>query len=119
MRYPYVQTKRNGKKKLAHRAIMEEHLGLSLGRFEFVHHKNGNKRDNRIENLEVVTPVEHAQHHQQIYPLTKVCVVCGIEFTPHKTKRKRAQACGWDCGRELAARRSREAASLARFLGGR
>ena len=48
-----------------HRKIMEEHIGRKLTRYEVVHHINGNKKDNRIKNLQLMTLSEHSRIHQK------------------------------------------------------
>lgn len=51
------QQKHKGKWVLQHRIIMEDLLGKKLTRAEKVHHINGDRKDNRIENLEMYTGV--------------------------------------------------------------
>src|SRR5690349_21304657 len=48
-----------------HRLIMQNHLGRKLTFNEVVHHKDGNKRNNSIENLEVLERSSHSRQHMQ------------------------------------------------------
>lgn len=49
-----------------HRLIMEQYLGKKLTTKEHVHHINGNKLDNRIENLEVLIDSKHHSKHKRM-----------------------------------------------------
>lgn len=53
----------DGRRIYRYRYVMEQHLGRPLRADEQVHHVNGDKTDDRLENLELLTASEHSQHH--------------------------------------------------------
>ena len=65
-----------------HRFVMEKHLGRVLKRYEWIHHINENKTDNRIENLQLMSPAVHRKTHAKY----KGCVECGDRQRPAKTE---------------------------------
>jgi len=60
-----------------HRYFMEQYLGRELTRTEVIHHINGVKTDNRIENLKICSNSEHGTEHARIYIEEKKCTNCG------------------------------------------
>ena len=49
--------------KRQHRIVMEDAIGRELSEDELVHHLNGKKQDNRIENLQIVSKAQHIKIH--------------------------------------------------------
>lgn len=50
---------------LVHRKVMEDFIGRKLRNDEIVHHKDMNKLNNDISNLEILTRSEHTKLHNE------------------------------------------------------
>ena len=97
MKNPYKRTTYKGKPIDEHRKVMEQYLGRKLESWEIVHHINGDKRDNKIENLQLMTQDEHNKLHKEKLLKTKICIECGKEFEPPVKHRGRNKVCSKEC----------------------
>ena len=84
----------SGRPRMEHNIVWEQHNGPIPTGFQ-VHHINHIKNDNRIENLELLTPLEHKRLHSGCYKndkgeWIKPCRLCGthksIETEYYKRK---------------------------------
>lgn len=63
----YLARKNKNKVEFFHRFLMDDELWI-IGKINHVHHINGDKKDNRRKNLQIISKEEHfAQHDKERY----------------------------------------------------
>jgi hypothetical protein len=89
---------------------MENHLGRLLTSDEVVHHKDKNKHNNTIANLQLLSNEEHSAIHSkdnEATPITLVCPACNGVFSGTKSsvgfklKHGKTPCCSRKCARSL------------------
>jgi len=98
----YVMFRMDGRDKLIHRHVMEAYLGRPLTVDEVVHHKDGNRLNNQLDNLEIMYQGDHARRHlkrmdvlrgrkgqSKGIPTIAFCIVCPRFFIKPSCRRSR------------------------------
>jgi hypothetical protein len=84
-----------------YRLIMEKHINRLLKPYEQIHHINGNKLDDRFENLEILNKSDHQKLHGEWNKgkLNTYCAKCQKQFhvRPCKLKQNKAIFCSRIC----------------------
>lgn len=95
---------------LLHRVMMENHLGRLLEPDEVVHHKDHNKHNNVISNLELMLSKEHNRMHSSTGRtfIELVCPECGKTFFKEKRQIKKGKHtfCSRSCNGKFQRRHS-------------
>lgn len=96
-----------------HRVIVENALGRLLEPHEHVHHKDEDKTNNDLANLEVLHRVDHAREHGQAKTnlVERTCPICSATFTlkahvlRQRLERTGDATCSRACGAKLGRQR--------------
>jgi len=104
------------KYQLEHRLVVEADLGRPLRSDEEVHHLNGDKLDNRAENLEVLSPTDHQHRHgasvrARRTRVTFTCQHCGAAYERKASRAGETRFCSASC-RSKASWVARRAAAM-------
>ena len=80
----YKHIRKNGGYKREHQFICEQHLGRKLEKWEVVHHINGVKLANNIENLFVCSRKQHNKAHNSCFGLVVSLMERGLAYFDRK-----------------------------------
>ena len=69
--YRITSGKEGNHGKMLHRLIYEDYHKCTLLPWANIHHRNFNKHDNRIENLQLLSASDHQKIHKAIYRPSK------------------------------------------------
>lgn len=104
----YLYRGDNGRWISEHRLLMERHVGRPLKSNEHVHHVNGDTRDNRLTNLELIEQRAHMRLHRPAWKWKsrlKCCVCSGVFACKPRSYRL---TCSKRCRYSLAASKTRK-----------
>ena len=102
----YVSVKIGIRKyELEHRLKMAEKLGRPLTTGEHVHHRNGDRQDNRLRNLRLMTNTEHQALHEEMGThqqrrskrVTLTCKRCGAAYERKPSRVAESSYCSVAC----------------------
>lgn len=102
----YITVWEGNVQKYEHVVVIEHHIGRSLRKNETVHHINGNKTDNRIENLFLCSREQHDKAHgmktvslYRLHPhwVSKECIRCGKKFYGSPKTMRDRKRCSVSC----------------------
>lgn len=105
----YPGKKYRGRYCFEHHLVYWQEHGITPGDGEVIHHKNGNKRDNSIENLKLESKIEHNRNHTLSRGKTYVrlkCPNCGKIFIrekkqTHLVKQTHYTCCNRHCSKQF------------------
>lgn len=72
----YLRVTQGDRQILIHRFIMEKYLGRPLTKQEDVHHRNGDRQDNRLQNLELLSHGKHSTITHTKDKSDRLCYQC-------------------------------------------
>ena len=79
----YTEAVVDGNRTLLHRVLYEKYHGVELTKKDIIHHIDGDKENNNVSNLKLMTKSEHSKLHaldrpQKIKDLK--CMQCGVDY---------------------------------------